>query len=150
MSHLTHRPINVERLLAAASGSDRGGTACFIGRVRDHQNGRSVVRLEYSAFEPMAESECAAIVAEARARWPVHVALEHRLGELGIGDVAVAVVAASGHRAPAFEACRYVIEEVKRRVPVWKKEHYADGSVEWVDPTRPTIPGTTPAPIRAT
>ena len=79
--------------------------------------------------------EVGLIVREAEARWPVHIAVRHRLGSLEIGDIAVAVVAVSAHRAAAFEACRYVTEEVKRRVPIWKKEFYADGSIGWVDPT---------------
>jgi molybdopterin synthase catalytic subunit len=88
----------------------------------------------------MAEAEASRIVSEAEEKWPVRVALSHRLGELAIGDVAVVVVAGCGHRAPAFDACRYVIEELKRRVPVWKKEFYADGSMKWVDPTRQMNP----------
>jgi molybdopterin synthase catalytic subunit len=134
--HLTHEAIDLSLLLQQVSGPDRGGIATFVGLVRNHQDGRQVVRLEYSAYEPMAEAESARIVAEASQRWPATVALLHRLGSLAIGDTAVAVVAASAHRAAAFDTCRYVIEEVKRRVPVWKKEFYADGAVEWVDPTR--------------
>jgi molybdopterin synthase catalytic subunit len=80
----------------------------------------------------MAEAECARIVAEAELRWQAAVALRHRLGPLAIGDVAVAVVAASAHRDEAFVACRHVIEELKRRVPIWKREYYADGTVSWV------------------
>jgi molybdopterin synthase catalytic subunit len=80
----------------------------------------------------MAEAECARIVAEAEARWSCAVALAHRTGTLDIGEAAVAIAAASPHRDEAFAACRYVIEEVKRRVPIWKQEFYADGSVEWV------------------
>ncbi|HET9274565.1 MAG TPA: molybdenum cofactor biosynthesis protein MoaE, partial [Gemmatimonadales bacterium] len=78
------------------------------------------------------EAECARIVSEAEARWPVRIALEHRIGSLEIGDAAVAIAAAGAHRDEAFAACRFVIEEVKRRVPIWKKEFYADGTVEWV------------------
>ena len=74
----------------------------------------------------------ARIVAEAEAGWPVKIALAHRIGALGIGDAAVAVAAGAAHREAAFAACRFVIEEVKRRVPIWKKEFYADGSIEWV------------------
>ena len=80
----------------------------------------------------MAEAECARIVAEAEAQWPVRVSLAHRIGALAIGEAAVAVAAGGAHRDEAFAACRFVIEEVKRRVPIWKKEFYADGSVEWV------------------
>jgi molybdopterin synthase catalytic subunit len=80
----------------------------------------------------MAEAECAAIVSEAESRWECTVALRHRIGVLPIGEAAVAIAAASGHRDEAFAACRYVIEEVKRRVPIWKRELFADGTVEWV------------------
>ena len=83
----------------------------------------------------MVEAECARIVAEAASRWQVAVALRHRIGRLEIGDAAVAVAAASAHRDEAFVACRHVIEELKRRVPIWKREVYADGSEQWVDPT---------------
>ncbi len=135
MEHLSHQPVDPASLIAAVQTPERGGIAVFVGVVRDHQAGRTVARLEYSAYEPMAEAECARIVAEAAARWPVSVAMQHRLGALAIGDVAVVVAAASAHRAEAFAACRSVIDAVKRRVPVWKKEFYADGTVAWVDPT---------------
>jgi molybdopterin synthase catalytic subunit len=132
---VTDQPIDLAPLLAAVQAPDRGGVATFLGLVRNHHGGRAVLRLDYSAYGPMAESECGRIVAEAEARWRVAVALRHRVGSLAIGDTAVAVVAASAHRDEAFTACRYVIEEVKRRVPVWKREFYADGTVAWVDPT---------------
>jgi molybdopterin synthase catalytic subunit len=135
--HLTERPIRLDALVAQVEAPDRGGIATFLGIVRDHHAGRAVERLEYSAYAPMAEAEIAAIVVEAEGRWPAKVAVEHRVGALGIGDVAVAIAAGAGHRDAAFDACRYVIEELKRRVPIWKKEFYADGTVAWVDPTAP-------------
>ena len=135
MSFLTARTIDLAELLAAAQSPERGGVAVFLGLVRNHHDGRAVVRLDYSAYEPMAESECGRIVAEAGARWDVTLELRHRTGTLEVGETAVAVVAASAHREAAFAACRFVIDEVKRRVPIWKREHYADGSVVWVDPT---------------
>jgi molybdopterin synthase catalytic subunit len=135
MAFLAGDPIELPSLLASVTSPSRGGVAVFLGQVRDHQHGRPVLRLEYSAYGPMAEAECGRIVAEAEQRWSVAVALRHRVGALAIGDLAVAVVAASAHRADAFAACRFVIEELKRRVPVWKREHYADGTVTWVDPT---------------
>lgn len=135
MPYLTRSPIDPAALTAEAGRPADGGLASFIGLVRDHQDGCGVLRLEYSAYEPMADAEIGLIVREAEARWPVRIGVRHRLGALEIGDTAVAVVAASAHRAPAFEACRYVIEEVKRRVPIWKKEFYADGNIGWVDPT---------------
>ncbi len=137
MNHLTDRPIDPAELLRAVTSTDRGGIACFFGAVRDHHRGRAVLRLDYSAYEPMAEAECARVVAEAETRWPVAVTLLHRVGRLEIGDTAVAIAAAGAHRDEAFAACRWVIEEVKRRVPIWKRETFADGTEEWVDPTRP-------------
>ena len=137
MAFLSSRSLDVAALAAEVESSSRGAVVSFAGLVRDHHGGRAVVRLEYSAYAPMAEAECARIVAEAEARWPVTVALRHRLGELAVGETAVAVVAAAAHRGEAFEACRHVIEQVKSRVPIWKREHYADGSVAWVDPTTP-------------
>jgi molybdopterin synthase catalytic subunit len=129
---LTHDPLDLGELLAAVQSAERGGIASFVGTVRNHHEGRKVLRLDYSAYAPMVEAECARIVAEAESRWHVAVALRHRIGSLQIGDAAVAVVAASAHRDEAFVACRHVIEELKRRVPIWKREVFADGTVEWV------------------
>lgn len=137
MGHLTRDPIEIAALVAAIQSAQRGAVVTFEGVVRDHHEGRSVVDLEYSAYEPMAESIAAAVVAEAKNRWPVQVGLAHRIGRLAIGEVAVAVVTAGDHRDEAFSACRYVIDEVKRRVPIWKRERYLDGSESWVDPTVP-------------
>jgi molybdopterin synthase catalytic subunit len=133
---LTSSPIDLSELLGIVQSPERGGTACFLGTVRNHHGGREVHGLDYSAYEPMVEAECARIVAETEARWQVRVALRHRIGHLEIGDAAVAVVAASAHRDEAFVACRHVIEEVKRRVPIWKREVFADGTVGWVEPSR--------------
>lgn len=130
--YLTDQPLELSPLLAAVQLPERGGVACFLGSVRDHHGGREVLGLEYSAYGAMAEAEIGKIVAETTTRWPVAVALQHRLGRLEIGDAAVAVVVASAHRDEAFAACRHVIEELKRRVPIWKREVYRDGSVEWV------------------
>lgn len=135
MRFVTVQPIDLAPLAAAVQAPERGGLASFVGLVRNHHGGRVVLRLEYSAYESMAEAECGRIVAEAEQRWRVAVALQHRIGPLAIGDIAVAVAAAAAHRDDAFAACRYVIEEVKRRVPIWKREFYADGTVAWVDPT---------------
>ncbi|HJR16105.1 MAG TPA: molybdenum cofactor biosynthesis protein MoaE [Gemmatimonadales bacterium] len=131
--YLTEEPLDITALLASVQSAERGGVACFLGTVRNHHQGREVVRLEYSAYAPMVEVECARIVAESQARWDVKVALQHRIGRLEIGDAAVAVAAASAHRDEAFLACRHVIEELKLRVPIWKREYYADGTVEWVE-----------------
>jgi molybdopterin synthase catalytic subunit len=132
MAFLSSAALDLTKLVARVEAPERGAVASFLGLVRDHHGGRKVLRLEYSTYAPMAEAECARIVAEAETRWPVHIALEHRVGALEIGDAAVAVAAGGSHRDEAFAACRFVIEEVKRRVPIWKKEFYADGTVEWV------------------
>ena len=137
MNVLAADPVDVDALVNAVSGPGRGAVVSFVGVVRNHHAGRDVLELEYSAYGSMAERTIRTIVAEAEARWPAAVVVVHRLGRLAIGDVAVAVVAAGGHRGEAFEACRYAIEEVKQRVPIWKRERYADGSEAWVDPTAP-------------
>ena len=150
MDYLTSDPIEPSLLVQWVEAPDRGAIATFLGTVRDHHAGRTVVELQYEAFGPMAEAECGRIVAEAESRWPCRIALRHRIGRLVIGDVAVAVAAASAHRDEAFTACRYVIEELKRRVPIWKRERYADGTEAWVDPTAPggTVPAAVAEPAR--
>lgn len=135
MAHLTSMSIDLAALYDGVQSPELGGTAAFIGTVRNHHAGRPVERLEYSAYAPMAEAECARIVAEAEEKWPARVVLAHRIGKLALGEIAVAIAAAAAHRDEAFAACRYVIEEVKHRVPIWKKEFYTDGTVAWVDPT---------------
>lgn len=110
-----------------------GGVVTFEGRVRDHHEGRAVTALEYEAYEALAQAEGDLILAEASARFaPVRVAAAHRHGRLDLGEAAVVVVAASAHRQEAFAACRWVIDAIKERLPVWKREHYADGTCAWV------------------
>lgn len=133
--YLTRDPIHIETLVGLVSDPDRGGIATFIGTVRRSHAGHEVVALSYTAYDEMAELECGAIIAEARRRWPVRVALLHRLGDLVVGDTAVVVAVAGAHRSEAFAACQWAIDEVKRRVPIWKRETYSDGTVAWVDPT---------------
>jgi len=137
MLFLTSQPIDVPLLAASVHAADRGGVVTFVGLVRDHHAGRRVLSLAYSAYEPMAEKVCGEIRREAEGRWKVSIAMAHRIGDLAIGDAAVAVVAAAAHRDVAFEACRWVIDELKQRVPIWKRERYADGTEAWVDPTAP-------------
>lgn len=151
MAHLTTNPLDLAGLLAAVAGPGYGAVTSFVGVVRDHHRGRPVLGLEYTAYAPMAEAACAAIVAEAEARWPVRLRLVHRLGELAIGDASVAIAASSAHREDAFAACRYAIEELKRRVPIWKRERYADGTEEWVDPAAPeaVAPAAEPGEVTA-
>jgi molybdopterin synthase catalytic subunit len=132
VAFLREAPLDLAELMAEVAAPDRGGVAAFVGTVRDHHQGRTVLELEYSAYGAMAEAECRRIVEETERQWPVRVALRHRIGVLAIGDAAVAIAVAGAHRDEAFAACRHVIEEVKRRVPIWKRERYADGAVEWV------------------
>jgi molybdopterin synthase catalytic subunit len=140
VAFLTDLPIDLGALVGQVQSDERGGIVCFVGRVRNHHGGRAVLHLEYDAYRPMVEAECARIAAETEGRWPVSVALRHRVGRLEIGDTAVAIAVAGAHRDEAFAACRHVIEEVKRRVPIWKRETYADGTQAWVDPTRAAKP----------
>jgi molybdopterin synthase catalytic subunit len=128
-------PIDVATLRRSLDAPAAGAIVCFEGVVRDHQDGRSVHRLAYQAFETLATREGQTIIDEAHARFDL-LALRcvHRVGLLDIGDVAVWVGVAAAHRDAAFLACRYVIDEVKRRVPIWKQEHYADGASEWLHP----------------
>ena len=137
MSFLREEPLDVRQIAHRVVGPGQGGVVTFVGAGRDHHAGRTVLRLEYSAYGPMADAEFARVIAEAEARWPARIAAEHRVGTLEVGDAAVVVVAAAAHRDAAFDACRYVIEEIKRRVPIWKREHYTDGTAGWVDPTAP-------------
>jgi len=130
---LVDRPIDVAALLSEASDESCGASTLFLGTVRDVNDGRAVTGIEYSAYRTMAEREMSAIAREASERFGVtRLIVEHRLGTLRLGDISVAVVAAYAHRAPALDANRYVIEELKRRVPIWKLEHYRDGTREWV------------------
>lgn len=111
-----------------------GALVTFEGRVRDHNEGRRVERLEYEGYEALGIREGARIVAEALARFRIeHARCVHRLGPLALGDIAVWVGVSAHHRGESFAACRYIIDEVKDRVPIWKKEHYADGDSGWIN-----------------
>ena len=130
------REINVAALIAEVKSSDFGAVSVFAGTVRDVNDGRRVTAIDYSAYTSMAESELASIIAEANDRFGVSaLVVEHRVGALAIGDLSVAIVAAHAHRAPALDCTRFVIEQIKQRVPIWKREHYTDGTREWVDPS---------------
>ncbi len=114
--------------------STAGACVTFEGWVRDHNDGEAVQALEYEAHQAIAEKEGACIVAEAKARFAVTaVHCEHRVGKLAVGECAVWVGVSADHRGAAFDACRYVIDETKARVPIWKKEHYASGVTGWVN-----------------
>ena len=138
----TREPIDGTRLRAALQDPGCGGFAVFEGWVRDENEGERVRHLEYEAFEELAVREGARILEEARARFGItQAACAHRLGDLAIGEIAVWVGVSAAHRDEAFRACRYVIDEVKRRVPIWKKEHYVNGDSGWVNCERCAAPG---------
>ena len=127
------RRIDVQALAAEVARASNGATAIFLGTVRSTNEGRVVTGIDYSAYEEMAVSEMNRILEEASSRFAIDGALiEHRVGTLAIGDASIGVVIAAPHRAAALDALRYVVDETKRRAPVWKLEHYGDGSREWV------------------
>lgn len=135
-ARLTSNAIEASLLIREVAAADRGAVSLFLGTVRNTNDGRAVDGIDYSAYDAMAVAEMNRIVAEAVARFPgVSIALEHRVGTLRIGDVSVGIACAHPHRAAALDANRYVIEELKKRVPIWKREHYVDGTSDWVDPT---------------
>ncbi|MGA1376378.1 MAG: ThiF family adenylyltransferase, partial [Steroidobacteraceae bacterium] len=126
--------LNTESLRAELADPTCGGYAAFEGWVRNHNEGREVRRLEYEAFTELAVREGERIIAEACARFGVENArCVHRIGDLALGELAVWVGVSARHRDEAFKACRYIIDEVKHRVPIWKKEHYVDGDSGWVN-----------------
>ena len=131
--HLTRHPLDVKDLLAEVQGPERGGTCVFTGTVR---NDGDITGIEYSAYEAMADTEIERILGEAQAQWPeARVTLHHRLGLIPVGEASIAICAAAPHRDEAFAACRFIIEQVKKRLPIWKKEHHRDGTTAWVDPS---------------
>ncbi len=131
---ITQETIDPRALESVVSARARGGVVTFLGIVRERaDDGRAVRGLSYEAHEEMAVAEFKLIAAEARSKFGnVSLAIVHRVGDLRIGEIAVAVVASSVHRAGAFDACEYAIDELKKRAPVWKKEHYLHGNATWI------------------
>lgn len=126
-------PLDHASLREAVLDPAAGGFASFEGWVRNHHQGRAVDHLEYEAYIPLAEKEGQRIISEARERFEIlQAAAIHRTGPIEIGGLAVVVCVAAAHRDPAFAACRYIIDEVKSRVPIWKKEYFNDGTSGWV------------------
>ncbi len=132
MSYLTDDPIDPQELIRRILRRSDGAYVLFEGVVRDHHEGKAVESIFYDAYRPMAEKEMEKIVREAEARYPdTAIAVVHRLGHLVVGDSSIAIVAASSHRAEAFEAARMMIDRIKETVPIWKKER-GPGGEEWV------------------
>ncbi len=133
MAKLVLGPIDTAAMIAAAGRPDCGALAVFLGTTRDHHDGRRVLRLEHEAYAPMATAALERLEREAGARFAIAAcAIEHRLGEVPLAEPSVAVVVAAAHRAAAFDACRWVMDELKRTVPIWTKEHFAEGGAAWV------------------
>ena len=131
---LSDSRLDADALLAEVSSHECGGEVLFLGTVRRSSEDGDIQGIEYSAYREMAEAELGRIVAEARERWPVaRIALRHRLGYVPVGEASIAIAVACPHRAEAYEASRYLIEETKKRVPIWKKERFASGAARWVE-----------------
>jgi molybdopterin synthase catalytic subunit len=131
---MTSKPICPDELRAGLVDAAAGAYTSFEGWIRNENEGHDVLRLEYETYEPLAVSEGHAVIEEAIARFSVlHARCVHRVGLLEIGECAVWVGVSSGHRDEAFSACRYIIDQVKVRLPIWKKEHYVDGNSGWVN-----------------
>ena len=136
MVRLQREPIRVDEALDSIAGRGDGAVAFFLGTVRNHNEGRTVLRLDYHAYPEMAEAEMARIESETKAKFGVtSVVLIHRTGVLEVGEASVLVAAASPHRAEAFDACRFAMETLKRTVPIWKREFF-EGGADWIgDPS---------------
>jgi molybdopterin synthase catalytic subunit len=129
---VTGTPLEPGAYLDEVGDAAAGAVLSFVGTVRDHKDGRRVLRIDYEAYEPMAVKVLQQIGATMLRRWPVRRAvLAHRVGRLEPGEASVAIVLSTAHRAPGFEALRYAIEALKKDAPIWKKEHFEDGEV-WV------------------
>ncbi|MFI5347878.1 MAG: molybdenum cofactor biosynthesis protein MoaE [Elusimicrobiota bacterium] len=124
--------MNIAAIAAEATSPKHGAVATFSGAVRAVHAGRRVKGISYDCFVPLAEKEMALILKQAEKKWPVAAAAAHRTGRLHVGEVSVFVAAGSAHRPEAFAACRWIIDEIKRRLPVWKKEHYVNGDGRWL------------------
>ena len=139
---VTRAPIEPAAVLERVGAPEDGAVALFLGVVRDHNDGSAVTGLSYDAYDEMATRVLEEIAGEAAARLGTdRIAVVHRVGELAIGDVSVAIAASSPHRAESFDATRYVIEEIKKRLPVWKKEHYVTAESRWLDGVVPPVGG---------
>ncbi len=132
--NITENPIDPEELKRSIETPHSGACLNFEGWVRNHNEGKPVQRLEYSSYLELANKEGQRILDEALKRFDIDAArCQHRIGMLEIGDLAVWVGVSSAHRGAAFDACRYIIDEVKARVPIWKKEHYSNGATDWIN-----------------
>lgn len=128
---LSQEALSVSEAQKAVASSKAGAISLFVGTTRDEFQGKQVVNLEYEAYEPMAKSEMRALCITARSKWPeiICIAVMHRIGTVPVGDTSVIIAVSSPHRIHAIEACHSIIDDLKARVPIWKKEVYKDGSM---------------------
>ncbi len=138
MIDIVQSPIELNSVVQSVLTPESGAVDVFIGTTRNHSNRKEVLKLEYEAYEPMALKKMEEISEETRERWDIHnVAIVHRIGEVAIGEASVVIAVSSSHREEAFTACRYIIDRLKERVPIWKREYFADGTVGWSQITHP-------------
>ena len=130
---LSDAPLDPAALVDAVADPEHGGTATFLGTTRREAGAREVEGLRYEAYEELALVELGAIAGEAAARFGARLAVAHRVGWVAVGEPSVAIAASAAHRAEAFAACRYAIDELKRRAPIWKQTVFADGAANWAD-----------------
>jgi molybdopterin synthase catalytic subunit len=132
MNDITAEPINISAVVDSVKTPGAGAIDVFIGTTRDHSNGRKVVSLEYEAYVPMALKNMTEIENQSRQRWNLHdINIVHRIGKVAVGEPSIVIAVSSAHRDEAFQACRFLIDQLKMVVPIWKREYFADGSVEW-------------------
>jgi len=132
MFRVTDKPIDLKELVDYVSDPEAGAIASFIGTTRNNNEGRKVIGLDYDGYSEMAEKELARIGEDAKTKWPIcRMAIIHRLGPVQITEASVIIVVSAGHRDAAFAACRFAIEEIKKTVPIWKKEVYEGGEI-WI------------------
>ena len=132
MIEIFSKEIDIQSVLQSVQDPTAGGIDIFIGTTRNHSEGKQVLSLEYETYQPMALKLMHRIAEEATARWGLcKISIVHRVGRLEIGEASVVIAVSSAHRKEAFEACRYAIDTLKKDVPIWKKEYFADGEI-WV------------------
>ena len=142
MFRVSDKPIDLQELVAYVTDREAGAIATFIGTTRNNNEGRRVIALDYDGYPEMAEKELARIGDDAKTKWPIcRMAIIHRLGPVQITEASVIIAVSAGHRDAAFAACRFAIEEIKKTVPIWKKEVYEGGEVWIGTQTGQPLPG---------
>lgn len=145
MIKLTDKKISIDEVLERVEDIGTGGVVLFLGRVRNHNDGKDVLSMNYEAYAEMAEAKLQELEAVVRKKWPVkQICIIHRTGSLQLGEVSVAIAVACAHRKNAFEACRHAIDTLKTTVPIWKKEYFSDGEA-WVEGVTPQTDSSFPS-----